>query len=149
MSFVHVIRGALVCGVVGALSAVVPTAVQAQPSGKWVATIPTLTNGGAADLTVESRNDKQSRAKISFRNARSNVQLAWNIAVGNCRDEGAPVAPQAAFNPVQTQMDGGGTASGTIPKLEPGKKYYVRVFDPQSMPTDGSLYGCANMSEKP
>lgn len=148
MSLIHMIRGAFACSLVGAASLVPSADAQTPPSGKWVATIPTLTNGGAADLTVEPKNDKQSRAKITFRNGRSNVQLAWNIAAGNCRDDGPPVAAQAAFNPVQTQMDGGGSATGTFPKLESGKQYYVRVFSPQSLPTDASLFGCANMSEK-
>ena len=142
------LRGAITFGVVVAISPVVTAGAQTLPSGKWVATIPTLTNGGAADLTVELKGDKQSRARITFRNGRSNVQLAWNIAAGNCRDDGPPVAAQAAFNPVQTQMDGGGSATGTFPKLESGKQYYVRVFSPQSLPTDASLFGCANMSEK-
>lgn len=151
MSFAHVIRGALVSGVIGVISAAGPTSAHAQPSGKWVATIPVLANGGsgAADLTIESKNDKQSRAKISVRNGRSNVQLAWNIVVGNCRDDGPPLAPQAAFNPLQTQMDGGGSATGTVPKLEGGKQYYLRVFDPKSQPSDGAVMGCANISEKP
>lgn len=119
-------------------------------SGKWVATIPQFsTIGGAADVTVDARNDKQSRAKIVFRNTKRDMALAWDIALGNCRDEGAPVAPQAAFNPIQTQLDGGGTANGTIPKLESGKAYHVRVFDPQTAPTDTNAYGCANISEKP
>ena len=45
-------------------------------------------------------------------------------------------------------MDGGGTASANVPILESGKKYYVRVFDPQTAATDASAFGCANLSEK-
>ena len=62
-----------------AMFAVVPNVVSAQ-SGKWVATISQLTNGGgAADITVDKRNDKQSRVKISFRNTRRDMRLAWDI----------------------------------------------------------------------
>lgn len=126
-----------------------PAAVQAQ-SGKWVATISQFTTiGGAADITIDPRNAKQSRVKIVFRNTNRDMALAWDIALGNCRDDGAPVAPQAAFNPIQTQLDGGGSANATIPKLESGKAYHVRVFDPQTPATDANAYGCANISEKP
>jgi hypothetical protein len=130
------------------LALVAPVAVQAQ-SGKWVATISQLGSaGGAADITVESRNEKQSRVKITFRNTRRDMRLAWDVVSGNCREEGAPIAPAAAFNQVQTQMDGGGTASANVPKLQSGKSYYVRVYDPQTAPTDASAFGCGNLSEK-
>jgi len=125
-----------------------PRNVVAQ-SGAWVATISQLPGGGGADVTVESRNDKQSRVKIVFRNIKRDMAVAWDIAEGNCRDEGKPIAPQAAFGKIQIQMDGAGTGSANIPKLESGKRYYVRVFDPQTAPTDAKAYGCANISEKP
>lgn len=131
-----------------ATSVVLPLSLHAQ-SGKWVATIGQLTNGGAADISVDPRNDKQSKAKIILRNTKRDRRLAWDIVSGRCRDEGVAIAPQAAFTPVQTQMDGGGTASSNVPKLESGKMYYVRVFDPQVNATDASAFGCANLSEKP
>ncbi len=132
-----------------AVAGAMPRSASAQ-SGKWFATIGQLsTTSGAADLTVEPRNDKQSRARIVFRNTKRDMRIAWDIVAGSCRDEGAPIAPQATFTQVQTQMDGGGTASANMPKLESGKRYYLRVFDPQSVPTDASAFGCANISEKP
>jgi len=39
--------------------------------------------------------------------------------------------------------------TSNIPKLVSGKRYYVRVFDPQTNATDGNAFGCANISEKP
>lgn len=129
--------------------AVLPGIAQAQ-SGKWVGTIGQLsTIGGAADITVEPRNDKQSRAKITFRNGSRDRRIAWDIVAGNCREEGVPIAAQAAFTQVQTTMVGDGTASANVPKLESGKSYYVRVFDPQSQASDTNAFGCANLSEKP
>lgn len=130
-------------------SAVMLSSTAMAQSGKWVATIAQLSIGGAADVSVDPRNEKQSRAKITFRNTRRDMRLGWDIVVGNCRDEGAPIAPQAAFTPVQTQMDGGGAASSNVPKLESGKSYYVRVYDPQTAVTDASAFGCAILSEKP
>ena len=118
-------------------------------SGKWVATVGQLSVGGSADVTVEPRNEKQSKAKITFRNVKRDMRLSWDIVAGNCRDEGQPIAAQAAFSQVQTQMDGSGTASSGVPKLERGKSYYVRVFDPQTAASDATAYGCANLSEKP
>jgi hypothetical protein len=139
-------------GLVLSVILVAAVAARTEPvqSGKWVATISQLGSaGGAADITVDPRNDKQSRAKITFRNTRRDMQLAWDIALGKCGDEGAPIAPQAAFTQVQTQLDGGGTATSNVPKLESGKNYYVRVFDPQRAATDASAFGCGNLSEKP
>lgn len=121
----------------------------APQTGKWFATVNQLRNGGSADLTIESRNDKQSRARLSFRNVSRDMRIAWDIVAGSCNDQGAPIAPQAAFTQAQTQMDGGGSVTATIPKLESGKRYYIRVFDPQVAPTDQNVWGCANISEKP
>src|SRR4051794_12894512 len=70
------------------LLGVAPRSAAAQ-SGKWVATVSQLSSaGGAADLSIEPRNDKQSRARIVFRNTKRDMHLAWDIAEGNCRDEG-------------------------------------------------------------
>jgi|GEM_PF-1922571 len=136
--------------VLAAALAVGPTVAQAQGSGKWLATIAQIpTVGGSADLTIEPRNDKQSRAKLSFRNGGRDRRIAWDIVAGRCRDDGLAIAAQATFTQVQTQMDGSGTASANIPKLESGKLYYVRVFDPQSPASDATAYACANISEKP
>jgi len=123
--------------------------VASPQTGKWFATVNQLRNGGSADLTIESRNDKQSRARLSFRNVSRDMRIAWDIVAGSCNDQGAPIAPQAAFTQAQTQMDGGGSVTATIPKLESGKRYYIRVFDPQVAPTDQNVWGCANISEKP
>ena len=135
--------GIAVCG------ALAPTHLEAQ-SGRWLATISQLgAAGGAADLTIEPRNEKQSRAKIEFRNVKRDMRLAWDVVEGNCRDDGKPIAPQATFTVVQTQMDGGGQVTANIPKLESGKKYYVRVFDNGTAASDANALGCANISEKP
>jgi hypothetical protein len=133
----------------GLLVAVGAPRTEPAQSGKWVATITQLRNGGgAADVTIEPRNERQSRVKITFRNTRRDMRLAWDIVVGRCGDEGTPIAAQAAFTQVLTQMDGGGTVTSNVPKLESGKLYYVRVFDPQVPATDASAFGCGNLSEK-
>ncbi|MBC8086123.1 MAG: hypothetical protein H7Z40_02575 [Phycisphaerae bacterium] len=136
--------------IVAAAMALAPAAAHAQ-SGKWVGTISQLSIGGAADITVDPRNDKQSRAKITLRNlrGRGDQRIAWDIVSGLCTREGVPIAPQATFTQVQTSMDGSGTASANVPKLESGKEYYIRIFDPQSVASDATAYGCANLSEKP
>jgi hypothetical protein len=129
--------------------AAAPNSATAQ-SGTWVATITQMSSaGGTAELTIQPRNDKQSRARIVLHNTKRDMRLAWDIVEGSCRDEGKPVAAQAAFITIQTQLDGSGTATANIPKLESGKRYYVRVFDPQTAARDASAFGCANISEKP
>jgi hypothetical protein len=134
---------------VGAVALLSPVIAEAQ-SGKWVGTVNQIRSaGGSADFTIDPRNDKQSRVKVSVRNVNRDMRMAWDIVEGQCRDNGAPIAPQAAFTQIQSQMDGGGTATANVPKLVSGKRYYVRIFDPQVSPTDENVWGCANISEKP
>ena len=130
--------------------ALIGPATAAAQSGKWVGTVSTLrTAGGSADITIEPRGEKQSRVRITVRNVNRDMRIAWDIVAGQCRDNGAPIAPQAAFTQLQSQMDGGGTATANVPKLTSGQTYYVRVFDPQLSPTDDNVWGCANLAEKP
>lgn len=132
-----------------AAAVALPSLASAQ-SGKWVATVSQIqTAGGSADITIEPRGEKLSRVKVSLRNIKRDMRLAWDIVNGQCRDQGAPIAPQATFTQVQSMMDGSGTATANVPKLESGKMYYVRIFDPQTSPTDNNVWGCANIAEKP
>lgn len=128
-------------------AALIALPAQAQ-SGKWVGTVGQIQGGGSADITIEARNAKQSRVKVSFRNLKRDMRIAWDIVAGNCGDQGAPIAPQAAFTQAQSQMDGSGTVSANVPKLQSGQRYYLRVFDPQVAPQDNNVWGCANLSEK-
>lgn len=132
-----------------AASALISSEAAAQ-SGKWVATVSQIRGaGGAADLTVEPRGAKNSRARLVMRNVNRDMRIAWDIVAGQCRDQGAPIAAQAAFTMVQTMTDGSGTVTATLPKLESGKLYYIRIFDPQIQPTDDNVWACANLAEKP
>ncbi len=136
-------------GAVGAVALLSPAVAEAQ-SGKWVGTVSTLRSaGGSADITIEPRGEKQSRVRLTVRNVNRDMRIAWDIVAGQCRDNGAPIAPQAAFTQLQSQMDGGGSATANVPKLTSGQPYYVRVFDPQLSPTDDNVWGCANLAEKP
>src|SRR5215208_4686007 len=74
----NVFHRGVVCAIgVPVLLLVAPASYSAQ-SGKWVATISQLGSaGGAADVTIDPRNDKQSRAKIIFRNTKRDMRLAW------------------------------------------------------------------------
>ena len=141
---------ALAVAATAVVAAFAPHAVHAQ-SGKWVATVSQIASiGGNADVTIESRDEKRSRVKVAMRNVRAKeLRVAWDIVSGQCRDQGAPIAPQATFTQIQTLSDGSGTITANVPKLESGKLYYVRIFDPQTQPTDNNVWGCANLAEKP
>jgi len=144
-----IVRGVRLALIVTAAALVGPSAAAAQ-SGKWVGTVSTLRSaGGSADITIEPRGEKQSRVRVTVRNVNRDMRIAWDIVAGQCRDNGAPIAPQAAFTQLQSQMDGGGSATANVPKLTSGQSYYVRVFDPQVSPTDDNVWGCANLAEKP
>lgn len=136
--------------VLAAALAVLPGAAQAQ-SGKWVANILQIRSfQGNAELKIESRNDKQSKAKFEVRNSKREQRMAWDIIAGRCNEDGVRIAPQAAFTAVQTGMDGGGIVNSNIPKLESGKLYYVRIYEAGGpSPTDANVLGCANLSELP
>jgi hypothetical protein len=143
------VRSVHVALFVTAAALITPTVASAQ-SGRWVGTVSTLRSaGGSVDITIEPRGDKQSRVRLTVRNVNRDMRIAWDIVAGQCRDNGAPIAPQAAFTQLQSQMDGGGTAAANVPKLASGQPYYVRVFDPQLSPTDDNVWGCANLAEKP
>lgn len=129
--------------------AVTVLGVASAQTGKWVATVPQLTIRGAADITVEPRNEKQSKVKVVLRNAPNDRQVAWDIVAGRCGEEGLPIAPQATFRQIRTGLDGQGEATANVPALVPGKQYYIRIFDPGTMPSDRGGFGCANFSEKP
>ena len=125
-------------------------AALAKPSGKWVATIAQLTElRGAAELSVSPKGDKESRLKLSLRLVPINRQVSWDVVAGRCGDEGRPLAAAAAFRQILTRNDGSGEGMGTVPSLETGKPYYLRVFAPGVVPSDRGGYGCANLSEVP
>ncbi len=149
--------GRVVARALVALSCALPAVGHAQDapavvkaSGKWTATIAQLsTLRGAADLRIEPKGDKESRARLSLRLVPINRQVAWDIVAGRCGDEGRPVAAGAAFRQILSRNDGSGEGMATIPALETGKPYYVRVFAPGEVPSDRAGYGCANISEVP
>lgn len=127
----------------------VPSLAEAQ-SGKWAASIQIqTTSSGTADITIEPRDDKHSRVKFSVRGSKSQSKFAWDIVAGRCRDEGVPVAQKAVFSPLQTRLDGSGEVIINLPKLESGKLYYVRVYEPRTVVSDASAYGCGALVEKP
>lgn len=139
------VRGLREATLVAALASLLP-AIAAAQSDKWRGVIPTLTVRGSAELVVEPFNDKQVKAKLVVKASGGDRDLAWDIAIGRCNMDGAPVAPLAAFPKIHTRLDGSGESSTRIPKLESGKQYYLRVFNPQQQGTDASAYGCANIS---
>ncbi|HYW31888.1 MAG TPA: hypothetical protein VE869_10310 [Gemmatimonas sp.] len=118
------------------------------PSGKWSARIVSF-NGisGNAEIAVEPKGDKESRGRLIVRSAPINRQISWDIVAGSCGDEGRTIAAAAAFRLMLTRNDGSGEAQATVPKLEAGKRYYVRVFQQGEPATDRSAFGCANLSE--
>lgn len=135
--------------------AVLPAVAQAQTpaSGKWVANITQIkagsgAPGGAAELRVEARNEKESRAKLMVRNTKAETRFWWDIVAGRCNDEGVRIAAQAKFTAIQAGMDGSGEISSNIPKLESGKLYYVRIYEGGKPATDQDAWGCANLAEK-
>lgn len=124
----------------------------ATATGKWSASLNTLSGTnmrGSADVRIEARNEKESRARLSVRSVPINRQLAWDIVIGSCGDEGKPVAAAAAFRVLLTRNDGGGETMANVPKLVSGQRYYVRVYAQGEPATDRTAFGCANLSEGP
>jgi hypothetical protein len=122
----------------------------ATPSHKWSAMLLFRGQRGGGEARVEpGKRDTESRVRLTMRNLPINVQVAWDVVAGSCGDEGRPVAAAAAFRQVLSGNDGGGMVSATIPRLTPGQRYYVRVYDPSTPPLDAQVFVCANLSEEP
>lgn len=137
----------------GGLSLLAAGAVGAQapaPSHKWSANLIFRGIRGGGEVRVEAgKKETESRVRLTMRNAPINRQVAWDVVAGSCGDEGRPVAAAAAFRQILTGNDGGGMASATVPRLTPGQRYYVRLFDPATPPIDNAVFVCANLSEEP
>jgi hypothetical protein len=124
-------------------------AASAQTSGKWSATL-VFSGRMAGDLRVEKgKKDDESQARLDIRNGSINRQIAWDIAEGVCGDNAQSIAPRAKFRQMLTSNDGSASVRVTIPRLQPGKRYYVRVFDPGFQGEDRGGMSCVNLSEEP
>jgi hypothetical protein len=118
-------------------------------SGKWSATL-VFTGRMAGELRVErGKKDTESQARIELRNAPINRQIAWDIAEGVCGDNAQPITARARFRQMLISNDGSGNLRVTVPRLQPGKRYYVRVFDAGEQGDDRSGLSCVNLSEEP
>lgn len=125
------------------------TAVVLAGSGKWAGSIGQMSGiRGSADFRAEPKGKKDTRITLTVRNTPINRQIAWEVVSGSCGDDGRPVAAGAAFRQLLTRNDGGGDAMATVPKLESGKRYYARVFNPTDAASDTG-YGCTNLTEQP
>ncbi len=129
--------------------ALAPVAGAQEVSGKWSATL-VFSGRMAGDLRVEkAKKDDESQARIEIRNAAINTQIAWDIAEGVCGDNAQSIAPRAKFRQMLTSNDGSANVRSTVPRLQPGKRYYVRVFSPGNSGDDRSGMSCVNLSEEP
>jgi hypothetical protein len=144
------LRSRLLPLVLVVVSARISAAQVSAPSNKWSAALQFRTIRGGGEVRVEAgKKDTESRVRLTMRNLPINRQVAWDVVAGSCNDEGRPVAAAAAFRQVLTGNDGGGMVSATVPRLTPGQRYYVRVFDPATPPMDAQAFVCANLSEEP
>jgi hypothetical protein len=145
-----IVRALSVAGLLLAASAVSVEAQVTTVSNKWSANVQFRSGRGGGELRVEAgKKDTESRVRLTMRNLPINRQLAWDVVSGSCNDEGRPVAAAAAFRQVLSGNDGGAMVSATVPRLTPGQRYYVRVFDPGTPPMDGQAFACVNLSEEP
>jgi hypothetical protein len=142
------LRSFALAAAVATLSVASPAGAQ-EASGKWSATL-VFSGRMAGDLRVEkAKKDDESQARLEIRNAAINRQIAWDIAEGVCGDNSQSIAPRAKFRQMLTSNDGSANVRSTIPRLQPGKRYYVRVFDPGNAGDDRSGMSCVNLSEVP
>lgn len=119
-----------------------------QSSGKWAGN---FTGSMGAQIRVENaKKDTESEARMEVLRAGSNVMVAWDIAEGVCGDNAQPIVARAKFRQIRAGTDGGGTAKATIPRLDPKKRYYARVYSPENASApDGGTGSCVNLVEQP
>lgn len=119
-----------------------------QSSGKWLGN---FTGSMGASVRVENaKKDSESEARIEVLRAGSNVLVAWDIAEGVCGDNANPLVARAKFRQIRAGTDGTGNAKATIPRLDPSKRYYARVYSPENAAApDGGPGSCVNLAEQP
>lgn len=119
-----------------------------QSSGKWAAN---FTGSMGAQIRIENaKKDSESEARFEVLRAGSNQLVGWDIAQGVCGDNAPPIISRAKFRQIQAGMDGSGRAKATIPRLDPSKRYYARVFSPTNAEApDGGTGSCVNLAEQP
>lgn len=143
-------RALVLAGVVLAAAPLTASAQDAllQSSGKWAAN---FTGSMGAQLRVENaKKDAESEARMEVLRAGSNVMVAWDIAEGVCGDNAQPIVARAKFRQIRAGTDGSGTAKATIPRLDPKKRYYARVYSPENASApDGGTGSCVNLAEQP
>ncbi len=139
--------------VAGLVLVAAPLSVQAQDgltksSGKWMGN---FTGSMGAMVTVENaKKDTESEARMEVQRAGSNVLVAWDIAEGVCGDNANPLVARAKFRQIRAGTDGTGTGKATIPRLDPTKRYYARVYSPENAAApDGGPGSCVNLAEQP
>ncbi len=143
-------RALVIAGVVMAAAPLSAGAQESmvQSSGKWAAN---FTGSMGAQVRIENaKKDSESEARLEVLRAGSNVLVAWDIAEGVCGDNAQSIIPRAKFRQIQAGMDGSGRAKATIPRLDPNKRYYARVYSPDNAQApDGGTGSCVNLAEQP
>ena len=119
-----------------------------QSSGNWSAN---FTGSMGAQIRIENtKKEGESEARFEILRAASNAQVAWDIAQGVCGDNAPSIIPRAKFRIILAGMDGSGRVKATIPRLDPNKRYYARVFSPENAEAlDGGTGSCVNLAEQP
>jgi hypothetical protein len=143
-------RALVVAGLVFAAAPFTAGAQEAamSSSGKWLGN---FTGSMGASIRVENaKKDSESEARLEVLRAGSNTLVAWDIAEGVCGDNANPVVARAKFRQIQAGNDGTGNAKATIPRLDPKKRYYARVYSPENAAApDGGTGSCVNLAEQP
>lgn len=119
-----------------------------QSSHKWSANFTGMM--GAQIRVTPAKKETESEVRFEVLRGGSNSLVAWDIAEGVCGDNAPPIVARAKFRQIQTGNDGNGNAKASIPRLDPNKRYYARVFSPSNAEApDGGTDSCVNLAEQP
>ncbi len=119
-----------------------------QSSGNWAANF--TGSMGALIRVQNAKKDTESEARFEVLRAGSMVQVGWDVAEGVCGDNAPSIISRAKFRIVLSGMDGSGGTKTTIPRLDPSKRYYARVFSlDNAQAPDGGTGSCVNLAEQP
>ena len=109
----------------------------------WTATLLQKDGSGISGTArLEAVEHDSTRATVTVKGAAPNAALSWGIHTGKCSAPGAMLGGGGAYQSVQADSSGGGSATSTL-KFEPksGTDYSVIVHGS----AEGSIAACGEL----
>jgi hypothetical protein len=115
------------------LAAAALTALVAQASNKWTATLEPSAGSHVHGTATVEQGDSVTHATVSVTGAKAGDELPWHVHSGACPNPGAPVGGASPYTPIKVMEGGKGEARATLPtRLAQGGSFSVNVHRSKS-----------------